>query len=404
MIKKGLRLFVLLSLLTPLLTGCWSRRELDMLAISSAFGLDKEGDRYQVSVQIVNPGAVASKKNGSGRAPVVTYRTDGRSVLEAIRRMTTEAPRKIYGAHLRVIVLGENLAKEGIAQALDLLFRDQEVRGDFYIVITKGVSVQTVLQTMTTLEPIPANDLFTSLEMSEKAWAATGSITLDDLVSDIVSKGKEPVLTGVQVRGNREKGISKENTEKARSDAILAYSGMAAFRKDKLVGWLSENESKGFNYSQGQVRSTLVTVPCPSGEKSPDNMGIQVVRTKRKLKARMENGRPVIDLAIKGDAIVSESGCKADLSKLETLAALEQETDKDITEKIEKALTRARKLKTDIFGFGEVIHRSYPAYWKGVKDQWDKEFPELPVRVKVDIAIKRTGESIQSIEQKMRAD
>ncbi|WJH35152.1 Ger(x)C family spore germination protein [Paenibacillus sp. CC-CFT747] len=347
---------------------------------------------------------MASKKNGSGRAPVVTYRTDGRTVLEAIRRMTTEAPRKIYGAHLRAIVFGESLAKEGIAQALDLLFRDQEVRGDFYIVITKGVSVQTVLQTMTTLEPIPANDLFTSLEMSEKVWAATGSITLDDLVSDVVSKGKEPVLTGVQVRGNREKGIKKENTEQAHSDAILAYSGMAAFRRDKLVGWLNESESKGYNYSQGKVRSTLVTVSCPSGGKTKDNIGIELVGTKRKLKARMENGRPVIDLAIKGDAIVAESGCEADLSKLETLATLEQETEKDINEKIVKALTRARKLHTDIFGFGEAIHRSHPAYWKGVKDQWEKEFPELPVRVKVDITIKRTGESIQSIKQKMGAD
>ncbi|WJH35151.1 hypothetical protein N6H14_03340 [Paenibacillus sp. CC-CFT747] len=47
--RKGLKLLILLGLLAPLLAGCWSRRELDELAISSAFGLDKEetGTRYR---------------------------------------------------------------------------------------------------------------------------------------------------------------------------------------------------------------------------------------------------------------------------------------------------------------------------------------------------------------------
>ncbi len=30
------------------------------------------------------------------------------------------------------------MAKEGIAEMLDFLVRDQEVRGDFYVVIAKG--------------------------------------------------------------------------------------------------------------------------------------------------------------------------------------------------------------------------------------------------------------------------
>jgi spore germination protein KC len=36
-------------------TGCWSRHELNDLAIAVGIGIDKTGDQYQVSAQVVYP-------------------------------------------------------------------------------------------------------------------------------------------------------------------------------------------------------------------------------------------------------------------------------------------------------------------------------------------------------------
>lgn len=55
----SLLLFVFLILL---LGGCWSKRELNELAIVAAVGVDRVNEQYEISVQIVNPGQVASKK------------------------------------------------------------------------------------------------------------------------------------------------------------------------------------------------------------------------------------------------------------------------------------------------------------------------------------------------------
>lgn len=101
------------------------------LAITVGLGIDKIGDQYQVSAQVVLPSQIAGSKGGSPQSPVNLYKATGSTVYEAVRKITTLSPRKIYIAHLRILVLGEDLAKEGISPVLDLLARDTEVRNDF---------------------------------------------------------------------------------------------------------------------------------------------------------------------------------------------------------------------------------------------------------------------------------
>lgn len=161
MIRKLLSLLLPILLLT-LLTGCWNSRELNSLAIAVALGIDKVGDHYMVSAQVVVPSNIASSKGGDDVA-VTMYKSEGKTVFEALRRMTTVAPRKIYLPHLRVLVLGEELAKEGIAKPLEFLSRDHEPRTDFFIVVAKHLTAENVLKVMTPLEKIPANKMYSSL-------------------------------------------------------------------------------------------------------------------------------------------------------------------------------------------------------------------------------------------------
>ncbi|MEK4342507.1 Ger(x)C family spore germination protein [Brevibacillus sp. FSL L8-0710] len=112
--RKPITMACLFLLLLVVLTGCWNRRELNELAIAVAMGVDKKDNDYLVSIQIVNPGAVAAQRAGTDTAPVITYSTQGTSIFEALRRTTTKSPRKIYLSHMQVIVLGKEVAEEGI--------------------------------------------------------------------------------------------------------------------------------------------------------------------------------------------------------------------------------------------------------------------------------------------------
>ncbi len=385
--KSKLLVFICFLLLLPLLTGCWSRRELNELGISVGIGIDKAGKGYRVSAQVVDPGEVASGKSSGNRTSVTLYEATGDTVTEAIRKMTTSSPRVIYLAHLRVLVIGESLARAGIEKPLDLFSRDPEVRTDFFIVIAKGSSAKDVLQILTPLEKIPANKLYMSLVTSQKEWAPTSTITLDELMTDIVSEGTNPVLTGVKVTGV-EDGQSQHNVEMIDPPGRLSYSGLAVFNEDKLIGWLNEKESKGYSYIKDKVRMTVGSMPCPEGGK----IALDVIRSKTIVKGKVTNGKPHIDIKIKMETSVGEVECRIDLLKRKTIKDLEKNAEERVNELVRGAIKKVQNhLKVDIFGFGDAIHRADPAAWKILKEDWDERFTHLDVNVQADVKIRRIG-------------
>lgn len=395
--QRGILILVLIALL---LSGCWNRRELNDLAIAVGYGIDKAGSQYHVSIQVVDPGEVAAKKGASGRTPVTLFHTKGPTVFEALRKMTTVSPRKIYNSHLRILVIGEDLAREGIGNVLDFLSRDHELRTDFFIVVAKGThSAEEALKILTSIEKIPASHMFNSLKASAKAWAPSITVTLDQLISDLVSQGKHPVLTGVELKGDQQIGETRNNVEEIGTAAFLQYTGLAVFKKDKLIGWLNEEESKGNNFIVDEVKSTVGHLACPGGGK----LALEVIRSQTKMKGKMENGKPKMDIDTRIEVNVGEVACNVDLTKTDTIYELERISEQAVKALMEKSVHKAQnKYKVDIFGFGEAIHRAEPEAWKTLKKNWDEHFTKMPVSIKVDTKIRRLGTVSNSFLQEMK--
>ncbi len=391
---KNLSLFLIVLILLSLLTGCWNRRELNELALVVAMSIDKAGDQYLISTQVVDPGEVStSAKGGGSRAPVTTYSEKGKHLFEAVRRMTTVSPRKLYWSHLQMLVISEKVAREGMNNTLDFFTRDNEFRKDFYIVVSKDLPAQEILRNLTSIEKIPAHKMRSSLETSQKAWAPTVAIQLDELIASLTSDGINPVLTGITIKGTVYKGQLVDNVQRIDAIARLKYQNIAVFKKDKLVGWLNEKESKGYNYIAGNVRSTVGHVSC--GQKGKEII-VEIIRSKTKLKGKLVNGKPKIDILISSEANIGEVACHVDLTKPETIKKLEKNTDKITLDIIKTSIKKAKKLGVDIFGFGEVIHREDPKAWKKLKKNWDQEFVQLPISIHANFKIRRTGAVNQS--------
>ena len=393
-----MKIFVLILLILSLfLTGCWDRRELNELAITMAMGIDKVEDEYQLTAQVVVPTEI-SMQGSTGRSSVTLFQSSGATVYEAFRKMTKDTPRKIYPGHLRILVLGEDLAKEGIGESLELMSRDWELRSDFYVVIARDLTAAEVLNVTTTLETIPANKMFGALQASEDAWAATASITIDDLIADLTSEGKDAVISGIMVLGNKEIGTSKQNVESITPSARLQYDEIAVFKKDALVGWLTDRESRGFNKITNQVKTTVSTISCPE----EGNASIEVIQFNTKVKGKVINGTPEIDLNMQIEANIGAVECKIDLTKTETFAELEKIYEKELTEVLEETIEFAQNQSVDIFGFGDAIHRSNPKEWKNLKDHWDEEFSVMKVNIKVDSNFKRMGTVDKTFLEKIK--
>ncbi|MEH7250633.1 Ger(x)C family spore germination protein [Neobacillus niacini] len=393
---KMLFLSILIGNCMIWLAGCWSSHELSDLMIVTGMGIDKdiESENYVVTLQIINPGEIASQTK-TERLEVTSYQTKGKTLYEVMRRISTEVPRKMYLSHIQLIIFGEEFAKEGIGKSLDFISRNHEFRTDFYILVSKGGKAEDILNVLTPTESSPLVSLYSSIEVAEKIWAPTKGVTLDELMRGIISEGINPVLTGVEANGDKEKGSEVKGLEQIRPAAVTKVTGYGAFKKDRLVGWLNESESKGYNYIIDHVESTVGTVPCDED----GIIALEVSKSKTETKAGMKDGKPLITIDTSIEANIGEVQCKIDLLKEESIRKIEKNAERQVVSLMEASVKKAKEeLKSDIFGFGETIHRQHPDVWKKIKNHWNETFQDVEVTYNVQYKIRRLGTISNTIE------
>lgn len=381
-------LFILIILSTIFLTGCWSSHEVNTLAITVCIGIDKTENGYLVTEQVLNPRAIASKKVTT-ESPVVIYTAEGNDLAEIVRRFTTQSSRIFYNADLRMVVFGEDVAKDGIQNILDYFLRNYEYRTDFYFVIAKNSTANEVLGILTPIESVPGFSMYISLKMSEEKWAAMKSIRIIELVNSIIADGDNPVLTGIEISQDEISPKSTDILKQSGEYKKLKYTGLGAFNKDKLVGWLDEDESKGYNYITDNVKNTIEYADYDSKVK----ITYEILNAKSRTKVYFLENKPAIEVKIKTKCNIEIVEGEFDVSAEENKQVLNELLASKVKLLCEKALNKAQKeLKTDIFGFGEAIHRKYPKTWEKLKDDWNDKFTDLPVNITVEAETNQLGQ------------
>ncbi|GGE33524.1 spore germination protein KC [Pullulanibacillus camelliae] len=391
---KAKQLVAILLFCAPLLSGCWDKVELNELGIVNAIAIDKanNGD-YLITVQLLSPSEIASQYP-SNRVTAITYQATGKTILEAIRKLSTSVSRRLYFAHLRIFIFGETMAQEGIRKSLDFFYRDHELRTDFYLLVAKHSTGANILHILTPLEKIPANKIYGSLKYSQDNWAPTRTVTIDDLLDCILTPGKEPVLTGIEIEGNPRLGKTTENIERMQIPAVLKLTDLAVFKRDRLIGWLNESESKGYNKITNHVAQTVEYVNCREGKATFEISNLQT-----KIKSKIVHNKPMMDIHVSGAADIDDMECKLDLNNFKNVYMLEDRLNKKLkTMLVTTVKGTQERLNSDIFGFGDILYHHHPHYWRQVEPRWDETFPETKVQVTVDIQVRRLGTIIESFQ------
>jgi spore germination protein KC len=386
-------LFFFMFLSLSVLTGCWSQKELTDLALVSAMGIDKnEKGKYVTTYQIVNPGNVAAGKQGGGQAsPVTVFTIMGDNMVETSRQATKQIPRRLYYAHTNLVVIGEKLAKEeGILKLFDAMDRDAEFRTTTTVVIARNTTAAEVVNKLTAIEKIPANKVIKTLESSEKRWGEFMNVMVQDVIRDLVSAGREPIISGFHIQGNSKNGKKMENLQQTTPDGELAVNGMAVFKNGKLIDWLQGETSRGAAFILNKVQASGININW-EGEK--EAIAYQLIRQNTKVSARMKkDGVPAITIQTRAEGDIGEVAVPVDVTDPMVLLQIEKVVEKEIEKEMQMAVERAQKDQSDVLGFGEKVHLADPKAWKQMKQDWNEvHFPKTEVTVKVDAFIRRTG-------------
>ena len=252
--KKIIIVNILIVLVT--LTSCVRSRDIEELGIVMTTGIDMEGEKVLLTHEVVVPKSnISNRSEDKGNVQYVQSRGD--TIIDALRNATLVFDRKLFLAHSRVLILGEEFAKRGVGDLMNFYVSDNEPRESTILVVAKDSKAYELMGISGGLSDTPGSYLFDLLD-NYSVNLKTRKFTLTEYMR-YFSQGENPVSPIVELIQELEIDKGKEEATK---DA-LNVSGGAVFRKDKLLGYYNGDEMKGFNFIVDEFENGLIVFETP---------------------------------------------------------------------------------------------------------------------------------------------
>lgn len=273
-----------------LLSGCWDRREPETVAWVTALGVDlTPRGEYRFTFQIVQPrgagGQAGQGPTGSAAENTIVYSVEAPDLIAAIAISEAFVARRISLLHAKALIVGEELAREGVLPTMAAAIRFREFRRTMVMGVTRGTAreflqkakprleadpslwFELMLLWASELEQIPltrVHDFMISLERPGAAAQAVLMASRDE------QEGEVDELSGAD-GGEGDDGEERPPSPFARragdvpraGEVPVEFYGSALFREDRLVGLLSAQDTKIAAMLQGTIDRAPWSVADP---------------------------------------------------------------------------------------------------------------------------------------------
>jgi len=386
-----------LCMLTLVCAGCQSRREPKKLAVANSvlYDIGTRGD-YEVTAEIMNPSASqgTQKSGASSKNPSITITGKGASIRDAVADITVTLEQDLFGGHNKARFFSEEFAKKGMINALDFLARDHLADETPYMVVIRDPNPKDIYFSSIALSDMVGNYIERMGKSQPKHTAKGVFVNTLDFTKDYYTEGKQPVTGLIRFESCVDKpSLNTDGNQNPTSTRLIKYEGLAAFKDDKLVGYMDGKETQVYHLLTEDVDTAFITVPMGDG-----NTVLEISHSSADKKVTFPEGKTLIGVTVKAFLRVVTAEQGIDLSRPEAVKALEEEFDQRVEKQIDAAVHKAqRQFHSDIFGFGAALHGKDPQKWREIKDQWDDLFSSADVSVTVQSNIIREGEIKQPI-------
>jgi len=362
-------------------SGCWDNVPITEKAMVMGIGIDKtEDNMVELTLQVVKPTSISYGEGSQGSSDTVwVYSTKGKTLFKAMRKQLQTINRKPFYSHVQVIIIGDELAKTGIQEVIDLFERDREPRLSPSVLIAKETTAKKVLSAKSDLENVPAMHIMEIL-LNNKNNLSIHNMNFINLIRSLRYPEQSPTVGVIEI-------VNKEDDLNI---ADMKIKGGAVFNKDKLIGWLDEENIEGLNYVLNTSHNGIIETENPLNKGK--FVSIEQKRSDTTIKIKFEDEKLVFMIEVNAEGNIGGEQGEADLTTKDALSKLEAQIEKSIKEKIDNVTSLAQdKYKTDIFGFGEKLNKKYPYYWEEVKPNWSEEFSHSSIEVDVKFEIRNSG-------------
>jgi len=372
---KKLAILLFLTAVFLMLPGCWSKKELTELGFVMGIAFDQGKDgKIDMLTQVYRPTSVQSTASALTRISSINIKTTDDSVMEAVRDITIHLGRKAQFSHMRIIVVGEKLARSvNIGQLLDLFYRDHEPRSSVSLAIAKGKAGK-MLEKKPVIEQTTAQQLLRAEETAYSSSAKTLDTSLLKLVMQMKSAHPDSVVSYVY--------------EDKKSNKMYSSAGLALLKNGKMKTLLPSGKVEGLLMLRNEYKSGVIEIPCADKKKEVENTEILAIHTRTK--PVIKGDKISVSVKLQGDVAIGELKCSKLLTEKD-----EDEFIHRIEEKMKVQMKSTIRFlqanQMEVIGIGNSIYKMNPKKWEKIKQTWDAQFAEVPFDIQVKLRLVTNG-------------
>ncbi|MFF2091294.1 Ger(x)C family spore germination protein [Paenibacillus sp. NPDC058174] len=361
------------------MTGCWDRREVNETVFLTALSIDKGSrHKYEITFQWANPETFSQFPSDLTKKPITVFTIEGNSIEEAAGKLTEISSRSPSYSHLEAVVIGDEVAREGIHEILDKVGRTFQIRRTKFLLVAEKKG-KDLLQAKT-LFSIPAFDLREVLSSSNRA-STYSQVSYNEFMQLYKAEEMTSFLPMLHAVSSKEDRPPKKGTQ----NTLLKVEGMAFFQGDRVVYRLDGQQTTMWLCVRGKLRQGT---PLLWKEGSRTVATFKTVSQSSKFKLNSSVSAEIdIHVTVSTDEVygdMNKSG-KKELEKMK--AGLEETLEREISQLIVKT----QQSRMDIFLFERDIRTRYPQKWKQLKEDWEDTYSSIPMKVNVQVKIVNSG-------------
>ncbi|WP_310831253.1 Ger(x)C family spore germination protein [Paenibacillus pedocola] len=362
------------------LSGCWNYSEIDDMSIVAGVAIDKnkKENNLQLTVEMVDTQGGMQQSQASFKMISLT----GNTVFDIARNMISLTGKKLLWSHARVIILSEEVAREGLIKVIDWYSRDTETRADVFLFVSSEKNARDVLNLNSQTKTIISYEL--AQMMNDETFTSTAPVVqIWDFIDKLETAGNNAVAPLIDIK--EKNGQKNEHV-----------NGTAVFVRDRMVGKLDGEETKYALFAKNKIKGGVLEV---ENAKGIPTYSLEILSSRTKVKPKWVDGRLEMQIHTVTHAGLDEAMSAEGFAGDESIQAIEERAGEVLQQKILSVIRKVqREYHADIFGFGEIVHEEMPKSWRGLKEKWPEEFTGLNVKVRSEIIIQSTAKTSRTIK------
>lgn len=378
-----------------LLSGC-SVKTIDKLAYVISIGFDKgENDKLEIFFEISTPsgsgsGSTSSDSGSSEKSSSSTViSVECSSIDSGLNLLNSYLSKEVDLSHCNIIVFSSELAKDGIRDYIYTLINNVEVRPSCDILVSTCSIEDFFINSSNSLENYSAN----YETLNENLTGYTEIVSISDFFSKTTDSFGEPfaILCGLSSDDistlNTQSSTNSSEEQKDENSTTLKTLGLAVFKQDKLVGYLSPLETFAHLIVTNELKNCTISVPSPFEEKG----SIDIYLTRKsdtKIKIDIVDGKAQINVNCFLTAKISSVSNNHKYLDEKNIRLLEKATNDYIKQLcLNYFEITSKKYKSDIGGLGKYAVSKFLTWDDWNNFDWQSVYKNASFNVNVETTI-----------------